>query len=691
MIPGVPTVYAPEGWPSTPLPEGTSVEDLPITSPYCVNQSCRAFREDFAEDEKKTPLLGLLEYGTWTVWFYSFWVILFTSIYIYGVASDSIRQRRKRSHKGPYKITPCDKTVALLRFWTYRRPNNRFTRKLGLLQISYGTLTLLGFASVFFSIIPWPQQRYLRARFRFGSPPLSVRCAMVIAALTPLTIAMAGKVNVITWMTGVGYEKLNVVHRYTAYVIFYLATIHTLSYMYLLLIVPHLIAPVQDGGWSMLNKLYANQARELSGTVLYFVTFGLVSLSIPWIRRRFYEAFKYVHMFLGTSYIGVLWWHIHGEYMSPNYIYATVAVYLFSNTIRLFHRHHNLRSFSNLTGFPTTLTHLHGNVTRVAIEVPKSMAWKPGQHVFLRIPNISLLQNHPFSIANIPSLDKDRSVHEMVFLVRRNKGFTKMLFEYNQITSVHLSRLSSELTLIPDKTPTESGKTSTTDLNPPPLTEKKGLKGSTPTATTAKTRPTTNPRHTPITPPTPSLSPPIKSPISPLPPHYEPTYTSANPHTPATHPPLRTILDGPYGTHHRPLHAVYNTVLCIAAGTGITAVLPHVLDLARRLGSGDEAVVTQCVRLVWVVRDARWLEWVGKEVFDGLGSVGVWVEVYVTGGGLGGMAGEGVRGWKGEGVRMYYRRPVVGEVVGGCVVEGRNIVIGELSLLDCIVPSLESG
>ena len=99
MIPGVPTVYAPEGWPSTPLPEGTSVEDLPITSPYCVNQSCRAFREDFAEDEKKTPLLGLLEYGTWTVWFYSFWVILFTSIYIYGVASDSIRQRQKRSHK----------------------------------------------------------------------------------------------------------------------------------------------------------------------------------------------------------------------------------------------------------------------------------------------------------------------------------------------------------------------------------------------------------------------------------------------------------------------------------------------------------------------------------------------------------------------------------------------------------------
>ncbi|KAF2190469.1 hypothetical protein K469DRAFT_488130, partial [Zopfia rhizophila CBS 207.26] len=356
------------------------------------------------------------EYGKWTVWFYSFWVLLFTAIYVYHGVHDHLTLPRQRIRR----ITPSwrDKLVAFLRFCTYRRPNNRFTRAIGLHQISYGILALLALPTVFFAIIPWSQQRYLRARFRFGSPPLSVRCAMMISALTPLTVALAGKVNIITWMTGVGYEKLNVYHRYVSYVIFCLATIHT---------VPHLIAPVQDGGWSMLNALYMNQNRELSGTPLYFATFSLAFFSIPWIRRRFYEAFKYVHIFLAISYIGLLWWHIWGEYMSVNYLYGTLSILFISNAIRLVHRHRNLRSFSNINGFPTTLTHLPGNMTRITIPVPRTIKWKAGQHAFIRIPSISWLGNHPFSIANIPLSEVNRGSNEVVFLVRRQKGFTKKL------------------------------------------------------------------------------------------------------------------------------------------------------------------------------------------------------------------------------------------------------------------------
>ena len=52
---------------------------------------------------------------------------------------------------------------------------------------------------------------------------------MLISGLTPLTVALAGKVNIITWMTGVSYEKLNVFHRYGGYAICVLGTIHTVS------------------------------------------------------------------------------------------------------------------------------------------------------------------------------------------------------------------------------------------------------------------------------------------------------------------------------------------------------------------------------------------------------------------------------------------------------------------------------
>ncbi|KAF2689601.1 hypothetical protein K458DRAFT_290834, partial [Lentithecium fluviatile CBS 122367] len=403
------------------------------------------------------------------------------------------------------------KAVASLRFWVYRRPDNGFTRGIRLRQTSYATLAFLSFATVFFAILPWPQQRYLRERFRFGSPPLSVRCAMIISALTPLTIALAGKVNVITWMTGIGYEKLNIYHRSSPRTL--LLMVHD---------VPHLIAPVQDGGWSMLNKLYTNQARELSGTPLYFTTFGLAFFSIPYIRARFYEVFKYVHIFLGVAYIGMFWWHIYGEYMSPCYIYATVAVLVFPNIVRVLHRHQNIRSWSNLGGFPTSLTHLHGHTTRVVIHVPKAMRWKPGQHIFLRIPSISLLGNHPFAIANVPSTKEQGNTNEMVFLVRRQKGFTKRLLQAEG-----------------------------TELQKP-------------------------------------------SPLS----------------------TLRTIIDGPYSTHHRPLHKIFDTVLCIAGGSGISACLPRILDLTQHLANQkkDQVFATRRIHLIWIIRDSKWISWAEREL-----------------------------------------------------------------------------
>ncbi|KAF2263384.1 hypothetical protein CC78DRAFT_273887 [Lojkania enalia] len=602
-------VYAPPGWPSTPLPPGVSVEDLPITDPHCTNDTCRAFREGFADDERKTPLLRLLEYGTWTVWFYSFWILLFTAIYVYHQTYDRLTRVKQLRGRPSFR----DKAVASIRFWAYRRPNNRFTRKIGLRQVSYGTLALLAFSTVYFGILPWPQQRYLRALFRFGSPPLSVRCAMVISALTPLTVALAGKVNVITWMTGFGYERLNVFHRYVAYVIFCLATIHT---------VPHLIAPVRDGGWSMLNALYANEKRELSGTPLYFATFGLAFFSIPWIRGKFYEAFKYVHIFLAVSYIGLFWWHIYGEYMSPYYIYATVAIFFFSNIVRLLHRHRNLRSISDISGFPTTITQLHGNTTRVCISVPKSMRWKPGQHAFLRMPRISWIANHPFSITNIPS-NEEGSTHDIIFLVRSHDGFTKKLLEYQhgQTSNITLPNpfhdFDSQKAKIVEKEKFVDRDTKTEHIEDV-------SNGTLVDAITVVEEEVASPMSPysqtscPI-----SLSPSPsrtnrRSSVSSFPPRDEITENKIKliAQKAGKQPSFRTIIDGPYGTHHRPLHKIYDTVLCVAGGSGITASLPHILDLTQRLKNQrkDEVLSTKRIHLVWIIRDAEWVSWIENEL-----------------------------------------------------------------------------
>jgi hypothetical protein len=87
--------------------------------------------------------------------------------------------------------------------------------------------------------------------------------------------------------------------------------------------------------------------------------------------------------------------------------------------------------------------------------------------------------------------------------------------------------------------------------------------------------------------------------------------------------PLRTIIDGPYGTHHRPLHQIYDTVLCIVGGWGITALLPHILSLTQRLRhqQKDEILATRRIHLVWVIRDAACISWIESELGEAIRNI----------------------------------------------------------------------
>ncbi|EKG12843.1 ferric reductase transmembrane component 7 [Macrophomina phaseolina MS6] len=128
----------------------------------------------------------------------------------------------------------------------------RFTGRLSALP-SFGILSLFSVSTVFCACLIFPEQPYLRSHFRIGSPPLSI---------------------------------------------------------------PHMYAPVKDGGVAYLAQLYIDQKRELSGTILYFLFIWLMLLSLPWVRRRAHEFFVCSHVFLGVSFIGILAWHIKGEYIS---------------------------------------------------------------------------------------------------------------------------------------------------------------------------------------------------------------------------------------------------------------------------------------------------------------------------------------------------------------------------------------
>lgn len=62
---------------------------------------------------------------------------------------------------------------------------------------------------------------------------------------------------------------------------------------------------------------------------------------------------------------------------------------------------------------------------------------------------------------------------------------------------------------------------------------------------------------------------------------------------------LRAAIDGPYG--HTTDPAVFESAVFIAGGSGITYVLPVLLDLLRRVDRG-QVTLTKRVRVLWTMR-----------------------------------------------------------------------------------------
>lgn len=168
-----------------------------------------------------------LEYAKWTVYYYCFWVILFTIVLLSRLVIG-----RFLESKSLLDIR-CQfwmhKSIATWRFLAYRRIPGSVAEALGL--PSLGVMALLSLSSVFISIMTFARTPYLPIPYVTGSPPLSLRCAMIISALNPLVLALCGKINPISILTSISYEKLNIFHRFTGYVLLAVATVHMVRYV----------------------------------------------------------------------------------------------------------------------------------------------------------------------------------------------------------------------------------------------------------------------------------------------------------------------------------------------------------------------------------------------------------------------------------------------------------------------------
>jgi hypothetical protein len=93
-----------------------------------------------------------------------------------------------------------------------------------------GVIVIVLAALVFVVLYSFLPQPLFWQSMQYGAPPLAIRSGMLAVALMPWIVSLSMKANFITLLTGIGHERLNVLHRWLAYICMILSIIHTVPF-----------------------------------------------------------------------------------------------------------------------------------------------------------------------------------------------------------------------------------------------------------------------------------------------------------------------------------------------------------------------------------------------------------------------------------------------------------------------------
>jgi NAD(P)H-flavin reductase len=146
-----------------------------------------------------------------------------------------------------------------------------------------------------------------------------------------------------------------------------------------------------------------------------------------------YELFVTLHVPVSMVYIAMLFWHCKNYITSWSYLYATIAIWASSWALRLvwYLNWTKPMRMSWLIGDECAVTLMPENAIKITI--PTQVKWKPGQYVYLRMPGISIFENHPFTVASLCSDDfpseYGEGYRDMVIVFRPFGGFTNRVLK----------------------------------------------------------------------------------------------------------------------------------------------------------------------------------------------------------------------------------------------------------------------
>lgn len=260
---------------------------------------------------------------------------------------------------------------------------------------------------------------------------LGFRAAWVSITQVPLVYLLATKSSILGVFTGTSHERLNWAHRWVSRTLLLTATIH--------------------GGmfyrqWDRVD--YVADELEMMPMVKYgmgawFILVWTFLSSLTPMRSWWYEGFVIQHIAAAAVLLWCLWMHVP-DYAFYNVWFAVATICVDKLVIWGWTTYNNVSmpkkcAESQVLGHRADIKALDGELTEVTIHDVK-FQWEAGQHVYLRLPTISLnpLEAHPFTIANAPIHSSSQSIQ---LLIEKKGGFTKRLHTKAQSASTPVTAI----------------------------------------------------------------------------------------------------------------------------------------------------------------------------------------------------------------------------------------------------------
>ncbi|PLW50847.1 hypothetical protein PCASD_01159 [Puccinia coronata f. sp. avenae] len=227
------------------------------------------------------------------------------------------------------------------------------------------------------------------------------RFGFIAIAQFPLLFALSMKNSPLNYITGVGYERINFIHRSIGRIIFAFALIHG-----------SLQLKLQH---DMTGQIHFKKA-SLYGLVSLWLLAFLNLMGTRFVRNSMYQVFLASHVLGYVTLIAMLW--LHSKHTRP-YLEASIAFVAFDNLLKM----------SKSRVKCATFTAMPGGLTRIKVHGLND-GWRAGQHVFLRVlKGRHIFEKHPFTIANAPNSSTPYGSTDHLLLVAKAAGdYTERIY-----------------------------------------------------------------------------------------------------------------------------------------------------------------------------------------------------------------------------------------------------------------------